>query len=405
MLKPGIGVNNLTGISRRILRESRGDGIQAVIGTPTLERVGESLSGLPQPFVIHVYGADIGTLRTLSEKIAAQLRKLPALANIFNNDGYPVTQLQIHAQDDAMAAYGITASQLHAQLRPLLMGAVVASMPDGNLPLDIYVRLAQATNLSIPALRALPIRTRGWTPLGQLARLERTRAPNQLRHINGARALDIMATPMTTLGRAVAASRKALGKIHIPAGYRVDYGGLYPQLVETVVGVGIAAAVAFLLMLGILVLQFDGMLVPGLLLLQIPLAFTGGALALTLSGVGLNATGLIGFLTLVGLSLNHGIVLLYRARRNETQHGMPARDAVREAVHTRFRPIVLTTATAVLGMLPTALGWGQGAAPEQGLAIVILGGILWSALLTTNLIPALYLSRRSKSMHDSDCAS
>lgn len=129
------------------------------------------------------------------------------------------------------------------------------------------------------------------------------------------------------------------------------------------------------------------------LLLQIPRAFTGGAIAVDVSGVGLNATGLVAFLTLVALSLNHGIVLLFRVRRNEGA-GSALADAVREAIHVRFRPIMLTTLTAVLGMLPTALGWGQGAAPEQGLAIVILGGILWSALLTTNLIPALYLYRR-----------
>jgi cobalt-zinc-cadmium resistance protein CzcA len=148
-------------------------------------------------------------------------------------------------------------------------------------------------------------------------------------------------------------------------------------------------------MVGIMILQFDGLLVPGLLLLQIPLAFTGGAIALIVSGVGLNAIGLVAFLTLVGISLNHGIVLLYRARRNEAE-GMALDDAVHEAVNVRFRPIALTTLTAILGMFPTALGWGQGAAPEQGLAVVVFGGILWSAVLSTNLLPALYLNRRRK---------
>ncbi|MDA3913636.1 efflux RND transporter permease subunit [Oleiagrimonas sp.] len=395
VLKPGIGVNDLTAISQRILHESRRDGIQVTIGTPTLERLGESLSGLPQPFVIHVLGKDIGRLRSLAAKITSHLRTVSALADIFDNDGYPISQVQVRPRDEAMATYGITPAQLHAQLGPLLAGTVVASMSDGNLPLDIYVRLAQANHLSLAQLRAMPLRTHGWTPLGQLAHVELTRTPNMLRHINGARALDIMATPTTTLGRAVAAARKALSTVSMPAGYSIRFGGLYPQLVHALVGLGIAAAFAFLLMLGILVLQFDGLLVPGILLLQIPLAFTGGALALALSGVGLNATALVGLLTLVGLSLNHGIVLLFRAQRNEAG-GMTVHDAVREAVHARFRPIVLTTATAVLGMLPTALGWGQGAAPEQGLAIVILGGMLWSALLTTNLIPSIYLARRSR---------
>jgi cobalt-zinc-cadmium resistance protein CzcA len=143
-------------------------------------------------------------------------------------------------------------------------------------------------------------------------------------------------------------------------------------------------------MAGILTLHFGGWRVPLLLLLQVPLAFTGAALALALSGIGLNAIALVGFLTLIGISLNHGIVLLHRTRQAE-RAGLAPELAVREAVRVRFRPIVLTTLTAVLGMLPTALGWGIGAAPEQGLAVVILGGVLWSSILSTNLLPALYL--------------
>ena len=121
-----------------------------------------------------------------------------------------------------------------------------------------------------------------------------------------------------------------------------------------------------------------------------PLAFTGASLALAISGVGLNATGLIGLLTVVGISLNHGIVLLTYVRAHE-KTGTPPVDAVRRAVRERLRPILLTALTAALGMLPTALGFGTGAAPEQGLAIVVLGGVLWSSLLSTNLLPALYL--------------
>lgn len=99
---------------------------------------------------------------------------------------------------------------------------------------------------------------------------------------------------------------------------------------------------------------------------------------------------MIGFLTLIGIGLNHDIVLLHRARRNQTD-GMDAAAAIREAVKVRFRPIVLTTLTAILGMLPTALGCGLGAAPEQGMAVVIMGGVLWSSILSTNFIPSPYL--------------
>jgi len=367
--------------------------VQVNLNTPTLERVGESLSGLPQPFVVDIYGNRIDKLRALSGRVASRLRKVPALSNVFNNDAYPVTQLRIRPRTQALAVQGMTPQSLYKQVGPLLGGKVLAEVPDGAYPLALYLRLADAPWRHLDELRRLPIRSSGWTPLSQLANLNLVTGPNQIRHIDGARALEITAVPHGPLGSTIASARKALAGLQLPPGYRIGFGGLFPQLEHAALSVGVAALIALVLVLGILVLQFEGALVPGLLLLQAPLAFTGGALALLLSGLGLNAIGLVGFLTLIGISLNHGIVLLLRARRNEAE-GMAVEEAVREAVQVRFRPILLTTLTAVLGMLPTALGWGRGAAPEQGLAVVIMGGIIWSALLSTNLIPALYLARR-----------
>lgn len=389
-LKPGIAVNSLDRIGRRVRRESRLTGVQVSIDTPTIERVGESLSGLPQPFVIRLFGSSITELRSLSEEVAARLRRVPALSDLFNNDGYPVTQLQLQPKTQALAGFHLMPADLYAQIDPLVNGEILAQVPQGNVPLDLYVRLADAPEKSLADLAQLPIRTDGWTPLGQLAHLNLVTTPNQIRHVAGARALEIVATPTATPGASIAAARRALAGLKLPAGYRIAFGGLYAELERALFGLLVAAAAAFVLMFGILILQFDGLLIPGLLLLEIPLALTGGAIALIVSGVGLNATGMIGFLTLIGIGLRHSIVLLDRARRNEAE-GMPVEEAVREAIHIRFRPIVLTAATAALGMLPTALGIGQGAAPEQGLAIVILGGLIWSAIRSTNLIPALYI--------------
>lgn len=394
-LKPGVHVNSLDSIGKRLIKKSEMPGVQLSVDTPTIERVGESLSGLAQPFVINLFGNSVAEMRTISGEITARLHRIPALSGVFNNDGYPISELEIIPKSGALAAHHMTPALLYAQIAPLLNGEVVAQVPESNIPLDLYVRLPDAPQKSLQALAQVPIRTNGWTPLGQLADLRMVATPNQLDHIDGARALQILATPNGPLGSTIASARRAVSDIHLPPGYRIAFGGLYPQLKRAALAVGAAAVAAFVLMVGILVLQFDGLLVPGLLLLQIPLAFTGGAIALIVSGVGLNAMGLVAFLTLVGIGLNHGIVLLYRARRNEAA-GMPPDEAVKDAVHVRFRPIALTTLTAILGMLPTALGWGQGAAPEQGLAVVVLGGILWSAVLSTNLIPALYLHQRRK---------
>lgn len=398
VLKPGVSVNALDAIGERIQRESQLPGVQVAVGTPTIERVGESLSGLPQPFVIHVFGASVSELRQIAQSITSRLRHIPALADVFNNDGYPVTQLQIEPRAHALAVHDLTPATLYAQLEPLIDGKVISRVPEGNVPLDLYIRLADAPQRSLAELAALPMRTPGgWTPLGQLASLQLVETPNQIRHIAGARALDILATPTGPLGSTEAQARRALSGLHLPSGYRIAFGGLAAELEQAAIGLLLATLAAFAIMVGILMLQFDGMLIPGLLLLEIPLALTGGTVALVLSGVGLNATGMVGFLTLVGIGLRHSIVLLDRARSNEDA-GMSVDDAVREAIQVRFRPIMLTAVTAILGMLPTALGLGQGAAPEQGLAVVILGGLVWSALRSTNLIPALYLHWRRQQL-------
>ena len=397
-LKPGTDVNALDAIGERIRRASQLPGVQLAVDTPTIERVGESLSGLSQPFVLHVFGAAIPELRRLSVAITARLRRIDALRDVFDNDGYPVTQLQIEPRPLALAAHGLTPAALYAQLGPLIDGRVVRLVPEGNVPLDLYLRLADAPQRSIAALTALPIRSRGgWTPLGELASLALVEIPNQIRHIAGARALDILATPTGPLGSTETAARRALADLRLPPGYRIAFGGLAAELERAALGLLLATLAAFAILVGILLLQFDGLLIPGILLLEIPLALTGGTVALVWSGVGLNAAGMVGFLTLVGIGLRHSIVLLDRVRGNENA-GMPVEEAVREAIRVRFRPILLTAATAALGMLPTALGLGAGAAPEQGLAVVILGGLAWSALRSTNLIPALYLHWRRKQL-------
>lgn len=398
-LKPNVNASSLDKVGKQVLEASKLPAVQTVIGTPTLERVGETLSGLPQPFVIDVYGDSIEALQSLSNEVTHRLSGVSDLSDVFNNDAYPVTELQITPNPDGLALHGITPAQLFSQLHILLAGQTVASVPEGNGHLDVFVRLADPTHLSIEQLNQLPVMANGWVALKDVAYVHMATGPNVIRHLNGLRAVEILATPTAPLGQVISASRKALATLPLPAGYEVRFGGLYPQLEHAALNVGVAAVVALALMLGILTLQFDGLLVPGLLLLQMPLAFSGGAIALVASGVGLNAIGLIAFLTLIGVSLNHGIVLLQLVKRNEAQ-GLSIVDAVRDAVEVRFRPILLTVLTASLGLLPTALGLGKGAAPEQGLAIVTLGGLVWSGLLSTNLLPALYVYKREKQLRN-----
>ena len=393
VLKPSAEANSLDTIAARVLTETQTQAVQTGIDTPTVERLGESLSGLPQPFEIQLSGRDLSTMGVLAGEVVNRLAAVKSLSGVFDNDGYPGTQIEVQPLTAALAFAGLTPAELNGELSALLAGAIVAEVPDGNVAVPIYLRLADPAALSLDDLAALPVGLRSVTPLGRFARIGLVTSPSQFHHIDGARVFDILATPATTPGAAIGAANRALAGLSLPPGYRIGFGGLYPMLERAVFSLILAAVAAIVSMAGVLMLRFEGKRAPVLLMLQIPLALTGGALALAVSELGLNGIGLVGFLTLTGVSLNHGIVLLDRTQRNEDT-GMTPAQAMQEALDVRFRPIFLTTVVAVLGMLPTALGFGVGAAPEQGLAIVIAGGIVWSALLSTNLIPALYLYRR-----------
>ena len=389
-LKPGVGGASLDEIANRVQAETQFPSLQTGVDTPTIERLGESLNGLPQPFALDLYGDDLGQMSATAKAIVQRLGRVPGLSDLFNDQGYPESQIRITPRLDALAAAGMTPAALSNEVSALMAGQVVAELPDGAAPLPLYLRLPDSRLLSLEALKALPI---GTTNLGAMADVSLTTSPNQFMHIDGARALEILATPTTAPNIAIAQARSAMAGLKLPPGERIVFGGLYKELEHAALGLGLAAIAAITALAWVLFLRFPGRRVPLLLLAQIPLAMTGGGLALAVSGLGLNGIGLIGFLALAGVSLNHGVVLLDRAQRNEAA-GMSPQEAVEEALNVRFRPILLTTAVAILGMLPTALGFGTGAAPEQGLAVVIGGGILWSALLCTNLLPALYLAGR-----------
>ena len=393
VLKPTADANSLDLIAARIRAATETPGVQLSIDTPTLERLGESLAGLPQPFEIQLYGNDLSRMSTLATQVTDRVKTIAGLSDVSNDNGYPETQIEVQPRPAALAAAGITPAVLGGELTALLTGQIVSEVPDGNLALPVYLRLPDPNSFSVDDLARLPVGPQSNTPLGQLARVTLTTSPNKFQHIDGARAFDILATPTTAPGTAIATATRRLAGLRLPPGFHIGFGGLYPMLERAALGLLLAAIAAVGLLAGVLVMRFGGRRVPGLLMMQIPLAMTGGALALATSGLGLNGIGLVGFLTLAGISLNHGIVLLDRAQRNEAA-GMTPEQAVEEALDVRFRPIFLTTATAVLGMLPTALGFGIGAAPEQGLSVVIAGGIIWSTLLSTNLIPALYVLRR-----------
>src|SRR5258706_404035 len=212
-LKPDVNASSLDKIGKQVLEASNLPAVQTVIGTPTLERVGETLSGLPQPFVIDVYGDSIVALQSLSPEVTRRLAGVSDLSDVFNNDGYPVTELRITPNPDGLALNGITPAPLFSQLHILLAGQTVATVPEGNGHLDVFVRLINPTHLSIEQLNQITIIASGLFALSYVADVRMVTGPNVIRHLNGLRAVEILATPTAPLGQVISASKQALATL------------------------------------------------------------------------------------------------------------------------------------------------------------------------------------------------
>ncbi|OYV48022.1 MAG: hypothetical protein B7Z77_11285, partial [Acidocella sp. 20-58-15] len=210
-LKPGEGGASLDAIASRVQAETQFPSLQTGIDTPTIERLGESLNGLPQPFALDLYGDDLSQMSASAGAIAQRLSHVPGLSNLFNDEGYPETQIRITPRTAALAAAGMTPAELSGQVSALLAGQVVAELPDGAAPLPLYLRLPNPHLLSLTQLRALPVGPGSATPLRALADVSLTTSPNQFMHIDGARALEILATPATAPNLAIAQAKPLWG--------------------------------------------------------------------------------------------------------------------------------------------------------------------------------------------------
>ena len=215
-LKPGVGGASLDAIAARVQEETQFPSLQTGIDTPTIERLGESLNGLPQPFALDLYGDDLGQMTQTAQEIAQRLGRVPGLSDLFNDQGYPETQLRITPRAAALAAAGMTPADLSGEVSALMAGQVVAELPDGAAPLPLYLRLPDPRLLSLQGLDALPLGPESAEPLGALADVSLVTSPNQFMHIDGARALEILATPTTAPNITIAQAKRALAGLKLP---------------------------------------------------------------------------------------------------------------------------------------------------------------------------------------------
>jgi CzcA family heavy metal efflux pump len=368
-------------------------GIISRVNEPTSEKLDESFSGIPALFGVTVFGADLDALYAAASKVETAAKQTAGIANVVNNTKIPVDQLLIRLEPAKLALRHVQASAASTAIRLALQGETITDVIQNQQAIGIYLRYQHQARDQVDDLQRISVPNRDGLniPLGQVASITRTASHPSIEHQHGLRALTLSAE---IDGNPLAVIRELdanIAKLDLPAAITVAYTGEYRQLLDTglqMLGVLLGST---LLVYAIIALQLGSLLDPLIVLSKMPLDFMGAAIALFVTHQAIDLTVFIGFITLVGVSMNNGIMLLTFAR-NLRREGMDALRAVREAARLRTRSTVLTHLTTLLALIPAVMGMGDGPQLLQPLGIMLFGGLTAGTLLTLNLLPVIYMA-------------
>ncbi|MCB1676439.1 MAG: efflux RND transporter permease subunit, partial [Halioglobus sp.] len=312
-------------------------------------------------------------------------------ARVEQVSGLPM--LSIIPQRMALARYGLSLDDLQGAVAAGIGGEEAGLIYEGDRRFRLMVRLPEAVRRDIENLAFLPVPLAAgdYVPLSEIARLELKPAPAQISRENGKRRVVVTANVRgRDLGGFVAEVRRRIAdNIALPPGYWLDFGGTFEQLASASRRLSVVVPVTLSIIIGLLFMALGSFRDTLIIFTGVPLALTGGVLALWLRGMPLSISAGVGFIALSGVAVLNGLVMLSFIRELWHSQGN-LRQAVMDGAVTRLRPVMMTALVASLGFVPMAVNTGTGAEVQRPLATVVIGGIISSTLLTLIVLPALY---------------
>ncbi len=346
---------------------------------------------------LQLQGPDIAVLAQLAEQLEALVKEVPGASDVGLSTGGQKPELQVELDRDVAASLGLSVGQVAMAMRPAFAGIDVGDWvdPQGETR-DVRVRFApesrrNAADLAtVPLVLPTPDGQQTTVPLGSIANIHEGKGPAQIDHLDRARVIAVEANtrdiPMSEVMKGI---QKKLDAFPMPPGYGIIQGGDVESQKEVFGRMGAALGASILLMYLILVIQFGSFLDPISILVSLPLSLIGVMLALLITGSTVNLMSLIGVTLLMGIVAKNAILLIDFAKW-AVEKGVPRHQAIIDAGRTRLRPILMTSVAIVAGMLPVALGTGEGADFRAPLGRAVIGGVITSTLLSLLVIPTLY---------------
>ena len=346
---------------------------------------------------LQLTGPEGATLGRLAAQVQEVVRRTPGAVDVGLSSKGEKPELRIDVNRGLAGTLGLSVGQIAAALRPAFAGVDAGTWVDpSGATRYVRVRLSPETRQSPADLARIPVIVAGAAgptalPLGQVATITPSTGPAQIEHLDRARVVTVGANVEgASLNQVLGAvNRNVQREVRFPEGYRVVQGGEAESQAEVFGSIGTALGVAVMLMYLILVVQFGSFLDPIAILISLPLSLIGVVLALIITGDTLNIMSLIGVMLLMGIVAKNAILLIDFAKWG-VERGMPIREALIEAGATRLRPIMMTTLALIAGMIPVALGLGEGADFRAPLGRAVIGGTITSTILTLFVIPTVY---------------
>jgi CzcA family heavy metal efflux pump len=368
-------------------------GVAPSIGGFISHRMDEVLSGVRSAIAVKVFGPELPELRILGAQVRDLMRDIPGVVDLQLEPQVPIRQVQIHFDRPAAARYGLTVGDLSDTLETALNGRVVSQVLEQQQLFDLVVWLKEDFRNNLDTIRNLLVDTPNGTkiPLAQVARIDYGTGPNTINRENVSRLIVVSANVSgRDLGSIVDEIRDQVREsVQLPSGYFIQYGGQFESEQRASQNLLIFGLLA-LIVIGILMyFAVKSLASTVMIMLNLPLAITGGIFSVALGGGILSVASMVGFITLFGVATRNGLLLVdnYNSKLAE---GMPLKSVIFQGSMERLTAILMTALTSALGMLPLAIGTGAGKEILQPLAVVVLGGLFSSTALTLLVIPALY---------------
>jgi cobalt-zinc-cadmium resistance protein CzcA len=350
-------------------------------------------AGLRSDIAVKVFGEDLNVLKEKADEIAAVLEKVQGAEDVRAERVAGLPYLRIRIRREAIARHALDAGDVLNSVEAM-GGKVVGQVFEGNRRFPLQIRFEPDDRDSVEQIRRLTVGDDEghFIPLSQLADVFEEEGPAQISRENVQRRISVEVNVRNRdLAGFVADARRAVQqKVTLPAGYSMEWGGQFEQLQSASKRLAVAVPLALLLIYSLLYLNFHSFRTAALILLNVPLAATGGIAALLIRGMPFSVSAGVGFIALFGIAVLNGVVLVsYILELRERTHDVE--EAVLAGAITRLRPVLMTALVASLGFIPMALSLGAGAEVQRPLATVVIGGLITSTLLTLLVLPAVYL--------------